>query len=85
MVHVALFILYGQLIGCVWVGLVIVCGGVCMCRSVCNGVCGCNYTGKQGIKYRCTIQLLPQSVAIVCRVTLNAYSGVLDACADAAT
>ena len=64
-------------------GLVMVCVGVCKCVSVCNDVCGCSYTGKQGIRSRCTIKLLTESSAIVCRVMLNAYSGVFDVCVDA--
>ena len=39
--------------------------------------------GKQGIRSRCTIELLTKSSAIVCRVILNAYSGIFDACVDA--
>ena len=40
--------------------------------------------GEQGIRCRCTIQLLPKSSAIACRVMLNAYSEVFDPCAKPA-
>ena len=38
-------------------------------------VCGCNYIWEHGIRIKCTIQLLPKSIVIACRVMLNAYPG----------
>ena len=51
----------------VWIGLVMVSVGIHICVNACNGVCGCNYTGKQGIRSRFTIQL-PKTIPIARRV-----------------
>ena len=37
-------------------------------------VCGCYYTQQQGIRSRCTIQLLPKTIAIVCRLGVELAS-----------
>ena len=60
---------YVQLNGCVWGGFG---NGVFGCMHVCECVQGCVRleAWEQGVRSRCTIQLLPKSSA---RVMLNAY------------
>ena len=48
-----------------------------MCVSVCNGVCSCNYTAWES-----DLGAQSSSYQKACRVMLNAYSGVLDACTN---
>ena len=57
--------------------------GLLKYTSVTNAIRSCNYTQEQGIRSRCTVQLEQKTSIIACRVVLNAYSEVLDACVDA--
>ena len=59
-----------------------VCVSVCMCVCIMTCVAASTQHGEQGSRSSCTIQLLQKSLAIACRVTLNTFSGVLDACTD---